>query len=191
MVCGLWFVDFRVTGLRLSDGAFVHYDMLQEDEQFVDDLNQKINQTNIATRNPIYMPADPGACDAAAAAAAASGATATAPTAGVGTDAAAGGDDPHHQQQQQQQDEAPTSGPFRLVLNPCCLANKSLFLSDLAFIKLMDALEKEAHARGGSEMSVTPDDAARIAAHDLNLGLHAIICKHVHAVRSHSCCCCC
>ncbi|CDI82541.1 hypothetical protein, conserved, partial [Eimeria acervulina] len=45
----------------------------------------------------------------------------------------------------------------------------------------MDALEKTAHARGGSEQSVSPDDAARIAAHELQLGLHAVISKQVHA----------
>ncbi|KAL8269675.1 hypothetical protein Esti_006430 [Eimeria stiedai] len=179
-----------VVGLRLSDGSVVHYDMLLEDEEFVDSLNAELNQSNFLSPQPIYMPADPAAAAAAAAAAVGGGSEGAAspstpsPAAAAATAAAArgvspgAGTDPDQQQQQQQH---PTAGPFRLVLDPVCLHNKSLFLSDLSFVKLMDALEKEAHARGGSELSVSATDAARIAAHDLNLGLHAIICKHVHA----------
>ncbi|OEH74748.1 enhancer of polycomb-like [Cyclospora cayetanensis] len=173
-----------VSGLRLSDGSTVHYDMLEEDEEFVDALNRKTNRNNIITKKPLYMPAEPGAPDACAVASNAADAAAglaaetAATTASNGEGAAS---DSQQQEEALQKQNHPTSGPFRLVLNPICLANKSLFLSDIAFIKLMDALEKEAHARGGSELSVSPDEAARIAAQDLNLGLHAVICKHVHA----------
>ncbi|KAL8426352.1 hypothetical protein Efla_002970 [Eimeria flavescens] len=171
-----------VVGLRLSDGSLVHYDMLLEDEQFVDALNAELNQANLLSPHPVYMPADPGA---AAAFAASGGSPAAAAAAASSPGAAAAGDaavaPEAEQQQQQQQQQHPTAGPFRLVLDPVCLHNKSLFLSDLSFVKLMDALEKEAHARGGSELSVSAADAARIAAHDLNLGLHAVVCKHVHA----------
>ncbi|CDJ41925.1 hypothetical protein, conserved [Eimeria tenella] len=176
-----------VNGLRLSDGSVVHYDMLEEDEEFIDKLNAKVNRNNLLLPKPIYMQADPGAvppkqADTSPAQPAAAGAAAAA---GGGPDSSNLENTEQQQQDSQQQQPggaaAPTSGPFRLVLDPICLSNRSLFLSDLSFVKLMDALEKEAHARGGSELSVTADDAARIATHQLQLGLHAVISRQVHA----------
>lgn len=178
-----------MNGLRLSDGSVVHYDMLEEDEEFIDKLNAKVNRNNLLLPKPIYMQADPGAvppkqADTSPAQPAAAGAAAAA---GGGPDSSNLENTEQQQQDSQQQQPggaaAPTSGPFRLVLDPICLSNRSLFLSDLSFVKLMDALEKEAHARGGSELSVTADDAARIATHQLQLGLHAVISRQVHAVK--------
>lgn len=177
----------RVSGLRLSDGSLVHFDMLLEDEQFVDALNKRLNSNNLATPRPVFVPADPAAASAlgnaaspASTAAAASGFSlrteSTNASGASASEAGAAAEPP--------QAAAPSSGPCRLVLSPACLVNRSLFLSDVAFVKLVDALEKEAHSRGGSEASVSSDDAIKLALHDLGLGLHALVVRQVHAVRT-------
>lgn len=63
------------------------------------------------------------------------------------------------------------------------LMRKDLVLSETAFVKLIDAFEKETHAKGGNENSLTHKEAIRIARENLKLELHSVLVKQVQAVR--------
>ncbi|PHJ24882.1 enhancer of polycomb-like protein [Cystoisospora suis] len=61
------------------------------------------------------------------------------------------------------------------------LMRKDLVLSETAFVKLIDAFEKETHAKGGNENSLTHKEAIKIARENLKLDLHSVLVKQVQA----------
>ncbi|PFH35279.1 hypothetical protein BESB_061660 [Besnoitia besnoiti] len=54
-----------------------------------------------------------------------------------------------------------------------------LFLSEMAFVKMIDAFEKEVHAKSGNEHALTHKDAVRIARDELKLQIHPVLVKQV------------
>ncbi|KEP67443.1 UNVERIFIED_CONTAM: hypothetical protein HHA_225000 [Hammondia hammondi] len=181
------------TGLRLPDGSLVHYDMLKEDEVFVEELNRRValfappalrSSVDLFALGDSETPAEADTAKSAEARlivgdeavknerGASQGSSGEAGASSEGRpgrlfEAGGGGT-----KRRREGEDGEKRGETKELKG-------ELFLSEIAFVKMVDAFEKEVHAKGGNEHSLTQKDAVRIAREDLKLKIHPVLVKQV------------
>ncbi|EPR62072.1 hypothetical protein TGGT1_225000 [Toxoplasma gondii GT1] len=181
------------TGLRLPDGSLVHYDMLKEDELFVEELNRRValfappalrSSLDLFTLGDSETPAEADMAKSAevrltvgdeavknerSASQGSSGEAGASSEGRPGRLFEAGGGRTKRRREGEDGEKLAETNELK----------GELFLSEIAFVKMVDAFEKEVHAKGGNEHSLTQKDAVRIAREDLKLKIHPVLVKQV------------
>ncbi|CBZ54339.1 conserved hypothetical protein [Neospora caninum Liverpool] len=188
------------TGLRLPDGSLVHYDMLKEDEVFVEELNRRVAlfaPPAVRPSRDLFSLGESAPADSEAegdlgpkpaaekekneAAREKDGEVAKSeePSGTVSSLAEAAAGEAAREKQPGRLFEDARSGTKRRREDGREDLKGELFLSEMAFVKMIDAFEKDVHAKGGNEHALTQRDAVRIAREDLRLKIHPVLVKQV------------